>query len=146
MITCFPCYVVSLIEIQEVIMMCFISPILWVALTFFKGFLLDACVRAFQFCLPTIYIDGTFLTAKYNGQTPTTISMDDNNHMLSLAFTFVENGMDDNNHKLSLAFTFVENEKSDNWYSLQETTKYLSVKTDEFMNETDECSITLSVN
>jgi hypothetical protein len=72
--------------------------------------------------------------------------MDDNNHMLSLAFTFVENGMDDNNHKFSLAFTFVENEKSDNWYSLQETTKYLSVKTDEFMNETDECSITLLVN
>jgi hypothetical protein len=34
-------------------------------------------VRAFQFCLPVICIDSTFVTRKYKGQILTSIGMDD---------------------------------------------------------------------
>ena len=54
-------------------------------------FCLGACVRAFQCCLPVIYIDGTFLTGMYKGQILTAIGVDCNNQIVSLAFAFVDN-------------------------------------------------------
>jgi hypothetical protein len=52
-------------------------PIPRVALTFFKGcfIFIGACVRAFQFYLPVVCIDGTFVTRKYKGQILTSIGM-----------------------------------------------------------------------
>ena len=41
-------------------------------------FCIGACVRAFQFCLPILCIDGTFLTGKYRGQILTAIGVDGN--------------------------------------------------------------------
>ena len=54
-------------------------------------FYLGACIRAFQYCLPVLCIDGTFLTEKYKGQILTAIGVDGNNQVVSVAFTFVEN-------------------------------------------------------
>ena len=54
-------------------------------------FCIGACVRAFQFCLPVICIDGTFLTGRYKGQILTAIGVDCNNQIVPLAFAFVEN-------------------------------------------------------
>ena len=54
-------------------------------------FCLGACVRAFQYCLPVICIDGTFLTGKYKGQILTAIGIDCNKQILPIAFAFVEN-------------------------------------------------------
>ena len=54
-------------------------------------FCLGACVRAFQYCLPVICIDGTFLTGKYKGQILTTIGIDCNKQILPITFDFVEN-------------------------------------------------------
>ena len=47
-------------------------------------------MRAFQFCLPVLCIDGTFLTGKYRGTILTAIGVDGNNQLLPVAFTFVE--------------------------------------------------------
>ena len=68
-------------------------------------FCLGACVRAFQYCLPVICIDGTFLTGKYKGQILTAI------------------GIDCNKQILPIAFAFVENENLDNWYWFLERVK-----------------------
>ena len=54
-------------------------------------FCLGACVRAFQYSLPVLCIDGTFLTGKYKGHILTAIGVDGNNQVLSVAFAFVEN-------------------------------------------------------
>src|SRR6266540_1325302 len=54
-------------------------------------FYLGACVRVFQYCLPILCIDDTFLTAKYKGQILTAIGVDGNNQVLPVAFAFVEN-------------------------------------------------------
>ena len=54
-------------------------------------FCLGACVRAFQYCLPVIYIDVTFFTGRYKGQILTAIGVDCNNQIVPLAFAFVEN-------------------------------------------------------
>ena len=54
-------------------------------------FCLGACVRAFQYCLPVICIDGTFLTGRYKCQILTAIGVDCNNQIIPLAFAFVEN-------------------------------------------------------
>ena len=54
-------------------------------------FCLGVCVRAFQYCLPVIGINGTFLTGRYKGQILTAIGVDCNNQIIPLAFAFVEN-------------------------------------------------------
>ena len=54
-------------------------------------FCIGAYVRAFQFCLPVIYIDGTFFSGKYKCQILTAIGVDCNNQIVTLAFAFVEN-------------------------------------------------------
>src|SRR6266511_3540935 len=54
-------------------------------------FCLGACVRAFQYSLPVLCIDGTFLTGKYKGQILMAIGVDGNNQVLPIAFAFVEN-------------------------------------------------------
>src|SRR5438105_7949596 len=54
-------------------------------------FCLGACVRAFQYSLPVLYIDGTFLTEKYKDQILTAIGVDGNNQVLPIVFAFVEN-------------------------------------------------------
>jgi len=54
-------------------------------------FCLGPCVRAFQFCLPLLCIDDTFLTGKYRGTILTAIGVDGNNQLLPVAFAFVEN-------------------------------------------------------
>jgi len=54
-------------------------------------FCLGACVRAFQYSLPVLCIDGTFLTGKYKGQILTAIKVDGNNQVLPVAFAFIEN-------------------------------------------------------
>ena len=53
-------------------------------------FYLSPCVRAFQFYLPLLCIDGTFLTGKYRGTILTEIGVDDNNQLMPVAFAFVE--------------------------------------------------------
>ncbi|WVZ88790.1 hypothetical protein U9M48_035264 [Paspalum notatum var. saurae] len=53
-------------------------------------FVLGACINAFQYCRPVIYIDGTFLTGRYKGTMLTAIAADGNNQVLPLAFAFVE--------------------------------------------------------
>ena len=54
-------------------------------------FCLGACVRAFQYCLPVLCIDGTFLTGRYKGQILTAIGVDCNHQIVPVAFAFVEN-------------------------------------------------------
>ena len=54
-------------------------------------FCIGACVRAFQYCLPVICIDGTFLIGRYKCQILTAIGVDCNNQIVPLAFAFVEN-------------------------------------------------------
>ena len=54
-------------------------------------FCIGASVRAFQFYLPMICIDGTFLTGRYKDQILTAIGVDCNNQIVPLAFAFVEN-------------------------------------------------------
>ncbi|WVZ53713.1 LOW QUALITY PROTEIN: hypothetical protein U9M48_004618 [Paspalum notatum var. saurae] len=54
-------------------------------------FCLGPCVRAFQYYLPLLCIDGTFLTGKYKGTILTAIGVDGNNQVLPVAFAFVEN-------------------------------------------------------
>ena len=68
-------------------------------------FCLGACVRAFQYCLPMLCIDGTFLTEKYKGQILSAI------------------GVDCNNQVVPIAFAFVENENTDSWYWFLERVK-----------------------
>lgn len=68
-------------------------------------FCLGASVRAFQYCVPVLCIDGTFLTGKYKGQILTAV------------------GVDGNNHILPVAFAFVENENTDSWYWFLERVK-----------------------
>jgi len=68
-------------------------------------FYLGACVRAFQYCLPVICIDGTFLTERYKGQILTAI------------------GIDCGKQIIPLAFAFVENENTDSWYWFLERVK-----------------------
>ena len=58
-------------------------------------FCLGACVRAFQFCLPVLCIDGTFLTGKYRGTILTAIAVDGNHQLLPVALAFVESGNTD---------------------------------------------------
>ena len=53
-------------------------------------FCLGPCVRAFQFCLPLLCIDGTFLTGKYRGTILTAIGVDGNNQLMLVAFAFIE--------------------------------------------------------
>ena len=48
-------------------------------------------MRVFQYCLPLLCIDGTFLTGKYKGTILTAIWVDGNNQVLPVAFAFVEN-------------------------------------------------------
>jgi len=54
-------------------------------------FCIGACIRAFQYCVPILCIDGTFLTGKYRGTILTAIGVDGNNHLLPIVFAFVEN-------------------------------------------------------
>src|SRR6266508_5599273 len=54
-------------------------------------FCLGACVRAFQYYLPLLCIDGTFMIGKYKGQLLTAIRVDGNNQVVPVAFAFVEN-------------------------------------------------------
>src|SRR5438128_2504981 len=54
-------------------------------------FCLGACVRAFQYYLPVLCIDTTFLIGKYRGQILTATGVDGNNQVLPIAFAFVEN-------------------------------------------------------
>ncbi|WVZ90564.1 hypothetical protein U9M48_036855 [Paspalum notatum var. saurae] len=68
-------------------------------------FCLGPCVRAFQYCLPLLCIDGTFLTGKYKGTVLTAI------------------GVHGNNQVLPVAFAFVENENADSWYWFLERVK-----------------------
>ena len=49
-----------------------------------------ACVKAFQYCLPMLCIDGTFLTRKYKGTILTAIGVVFNNQIVPVAFAFVE--------------------------------------------------------
>ena len=58
-------------------------------------FCLGPCVRAFQFCLPQLCIDGTFLTGKYRGTILTAIGADGNNQLL---------------------LQFIENENTNSWF------------------------------
>jgi len=58
-------------------------------------FCLGPCVRAFQFCLPQLCIDGTFLTEKYRGTILTAIGADGNNQLL---------------------LQFIENENTNSWF------------------------------
>ena len=53
-------------------------------------FCLGACVKVFQYCLPVLCIDGTFLTGKYRGTILTAIGADGNKQLLPVAFAFVE--------------------------------------------------------
>ncbi len=53
-------------------------------------FCLGPCVKAFQYCLPVLCIDGTFLTGKYKGTILSAIGVDGNNQLLPVAFAFVE--------------------------------------------------------
>src|SRR6266540_2670643 len=54
-------------------------------------FYLGACVRVFQYSLPVLCIDGTFLTGKYKGQILTAIGVDGNNlHSHSLRMRILE--------------------------------------------------------
>ena len=53
-------------------------------------FCLGACVRAFQYCLPVLCIDDTFLTGKYRGTILTAIAVDGNHQLLPVALAFVE--------------------------------------------------------
>ena len=53
-------------------------------------FCLGPCVRAVQYYLPVLCIDGTFLTGKYRGTILTAIGVDGNYPLLSVAFAFVE--------------------------------------------------------
>ena len=53
-------------------------------------FCLGPCVRAFQFCLPLLCIDGTFLTGKYRGTILAAIGVDGNNQLMLVAFAFIE--------------------------------------------------------
>ena len=59
-------------------------------------FCLGPCMRAFQFCLPVLCIDGTFLTEKYRGTILTAIGVDGNHQLLPVAFAFVESENTDN--------------------------------------------------
>ncbi|WVZ71551.1 LOW QUALITY PROTEIN: hypothetical protein U9M48_020125 [Paspalum notatum var. saurae] len=68
-------------------------------------FCLGPCVRAFQYCLPLLCIDGTFLTGKYKGT------------------ILIAIGVDGNNQVLPVAFAFVENENADSWYWFLERVK-----------------------
>ncbi|WVZ92841.1 hypothetical protein U9M48_038879 [Paspalum notatum var. saurae] len=68
-------------------------------------FCLGLYVRAFQYCLPLLCIDGTFLIGKYKGTILTAI------------------GVDGNNQVLSVAFTILENENNDSWYWFLERVK-----------------------
>ncbi|WVZ50495.1 hypothetical protein U9M48_001741, partial [Paspalum notatum var. saurae] len=68
-------------------------------------FCLGPCVRAFQYCLPLLCIDGTFLTGKYKGT------------------ILIAIGVDGNNQVLPVAFAFVENENTDSWYWFLERVK-----------------------
>ena len=68
-------------------------------------FCLGACVRAFQYCVPVLCIDGTFLTGKYKGQILSAI------------------GVDCNHRVVPIAFAFVENENTDSWYWFLERVK-----------------------
>jgi hypothetical protein len=90
---CLKCYLELLKGSHKVIMMCCISLIPGGGPNILQRtlFCLGACIRAFEFFLSIIYIDGTFLIGKYKGQILTTTSMDDNHKMLLLAFTLVEN-------------------------------------------------------
>ena len=45
-------------------------------------FCLGACVKAFQYYLPLLCIDGTFLIGKYKGQILTAIGVDGNNQVV----------------------------------------------------------------
>src|SRR6266511_952872 len=54
-------------------------------------FCLGPCVKAFQYCLPLLCIDGTFMIGKYKGQILTAIEVDGNNQVVPVAFAFVEN-------------------------------------------------------
>src|SRR5438105_11636047 len=54
-------------------------------------FCLGPCVKAFQYCLPLLCIDGTFMTGKYKGQKLTAIGVNGNNQVVPVAFAFVEN-------------------------------------------------------
>ena len=54
-------------------------------------FCLGACVRAFQYCLPVLCIDGTFLNGRYKGQILTAIEIYCNHQIVPVAFAFVEN-------------------------------------------------------
>jgi len=48
-------------------------------------------VKAFQYYLPLLCIDGTFMIGKYKGQILTAIGVDGNNQVVPVAFVFVEN-------------------------------------------------------
>jgi hypothetical protein len=73
-------------------------------------FSLGACINAFRHCPPVICVDGTFLTGKYKGQILTAI------------------GVDGGNHVLPLAFAFVEGENTDSWYWFLERVRYAVVQ------------------
>ena len=44
-----------------------------------------------MYCLPVLYIDGTFLTGRYKGTILTAIGVDCNKQVVPIAFAFVEN-------------------------------------------------------
>ena len=48
------------------------------------------CIESFRHCRPVLYIDGTFLTGKYKGQILAAIGVDGNQHIVPIAFAFVE--------------------------------------------------------
>jgi hypothetical protein len=49
-----------------------------------------ACIHAFQWSRPVLYVDGTFLTGKYSWSILTVVGADANNQIIPVAFAFVE--------------------------------------------------------
>ena len=57
-------------------------------------FVFGACIRAFPYYRPVLYVDGTFLTEKFRGQILTAIGVDGNNQLVPIAMAFMEENYD----------------------------------------------------
>lgn len=47
-------------------------------------------IEAFKNCIPLLCVDGTFMAGKYRGTILTAIRVDDDSHVVPVAFAFVE--------------------------------------------------------
>jgi hypothetical protein len=53
------------------------------------------CIEAFRYCRPVLCVDGTFVSGKYHATLLTAITADANNHILPVAFAYVESENND---------------------------------------------------